>query len=104
MTFDGEAITPADDDDGALGMVEGDTPRDDPERRELVDAFGGFLMELAQMSRTSREAVFGLLARRTLAVIAKDSGISIQAVQQAQRFALRKLPVLRVLLSRGNRR
>ena len=108
MTFDGEAITPADHGDTASELLPGELDgeeaaadlADDPRR----DAFLAFLMELASMTLTVRESVFGLLSRKPLQEIAKPLGITFQAVGQAQQTALRRLPVLRALLSRGNRR
>lgn len=105
LTFDGEQVTAGDDadaDGGELGEVAGGEVADgmDPERREMLDAFGSFMAELSALGLTARESVFGLLGRRKLHETAERLGVSPQAIEQAQRTALRQMPVLRVLLRR----
>ena len=107
MTFDGETIAPAvaEETNELLPVaLDGDEEAADIASDPRRDAFLAFLMELASMTLTVRESVFGLLSRKPLHDIAKPLGITFQAVGQAQQTALRHLPVLRALLARGNRR
>lgn len=85
-------------DHAALLDAEGDGM--DPVRREMLDVFAGFLLELSDMKPNTLAAIFGLLANRPLAAIAADTGTTFQNIGLLQKNALRKMPVLRSLIRR----
>ena len=71
-----------------------------PERREMLDTFRAFMLDLADFPPPRLYAVFQMLKNRPLAETAAELGCSFQNVFFLQRTALRKMPILRALVRR----
>ena len=82
----------------ALLDAEGDGMK--AERREMLDIFRAFLLDLADFPPSRLYATFQLLKNRPLVETAAELGCTFQNVHILQKSALRKLPVLRALVRR----